>query len=203
MVKRTFDIIASSIGLILLSPLFMLISIAIKLESKGGIFYLQKRVGLNGREFDLIKFRSMYENSDKKGLLTIGNDNRITKVGKFIRKYKLDELPQLINVLKGEMSIVGPRPEVKKYVELYTNEQKKVLTVKPGITEYASIEYRNENELLAKSQYPEKTYIEEIMPKKLQLNLQYIERKGIITDLKIILLTLEKIFIKPDKSVSN
>ena len=181
----------------------MLISIAIKLESKGGIFYLQKRVGLNGREFDLIKFRSMYENSDKKGLLTIGNDNRITKVGKFIRKYKLDELPQLINVLKGEMSIVGPRPEVKKYVELYTNEQKKVLTVKPGITEYASIEYRNENELLAKSQYPEKTYIEEIMPKKLQLNLQYIERKGIITDLKIILLTLEKIFIKPDKSVSN
>ena len=195
MVKRIFDLLASTIGLIILSPLFLLISIAIKLESKGKIFYQQKRVGLNGKEFKLIKFRSMYENSDKKGLLTIGNDNRITKVGKFLRKYKLDELPQLINVIKGEMSIVGPRPEVKKYVEQYTEEQKKVLSVKPGITEFASIEYRNENELLAKSKNPEKTYIEKIMPKKLDLNLKYVRERGMITDLKIIFLTLKKIFL--------
>lgn len=137
----------------------------------------------------------MYENSDKKGLLTIGDDNRITKVGKFLRKYKLDELPQLINVIKGEMSIVGPRPEVRKYVEQYTEEQKKVLSVKPGITEFASIEYRNENELLAKSKNPEKTYIEKIMPQKLNLNLKYVRERGMITDLKIIFLTLKKIFI--------
>ncbi len=195
MVKRIFDVLASTIGLIILSPLFLLISLAIKLESKGKIFYLQKRVGLNGREFKLIKFRSMYENSDKKGLLTIGDDNRITKVGKFLRKYKLDELPQLINVIKGEMSIVGPRPEVRKYVEQYTEEQKKVLSVKPGITEFASIEYRNENELLAKSKNPEKTYIEKIMPQKLNLNLKYVRERGMITDLKIIFLTLKKIFI--------
>ena len=195
MVKRIFDLLASTIGLIILSPLFLLISLAIKLESKGKIFYLQKRVGLNGREFKLIKFRSMYENSDKKGLLTIGNDNRITKVGKFLRKYKLDELPQLINVIKGEMSIVGPRPEVRKYVELYTEEQKKVLSVKPGITEFASIEYRNENELLAKSKNPEKTYIEKIMPQKLDLNLKYVRERGMIIDLKIIFLTLKKIFL--------
>jgi len=195
MVKRTFDIFASSIGLIILSPLFLLISISIKLESKGRIFYLQKRVGLNGREFYLIKFRSMYENSDKKGLLTIGNDNRITKVGRFIRRYKLDELPQLINVLKGDMSLVGPRPEVPQYVKLYNEEQKKVLLVRPGITDYASLKYYNESKLLANTKSLEQTYIEEIMPQKLSLNLKYINNQNFFVDLKIILLTIKKIFL--------
>ena len=194
MAKRLFDIFFSLFGLILLSPLFIVLSVIILFDSKGGIFYKQIRVGKNGIDFKLYKFRSMRIGSDKKGLLTIGGkDYRITRSGYFIRKYKLDELPQLINVLIGNMSLVGPRPEVRKYVYLYSTEQLKVLSVKPGITDYASIQYSNENELLAKSSNPEKTYIEEIMPHKLKLNMIYINEISLSTDLKIILKTIRKI----------
>jgi len=194
MIKRCFDIFASFIGLLLLSPFFIIISIVIILDSRGGVFYKQVRVGKNNVDFKLFKFRSMSTGSDKKGLLTVGGrDSRITRSGYFIRKYKLDELPQLLNVLFGEMSLVGPRPEVRKYVDMYNAEQMKVLSVKPGITDYASIEYSNENELLAKSSEPEKTYIEEIMPAKLLLNQKYIAEQGLLTDLKIIFKTIAKI----------
>jgi lipopolysaccharide/colanic/teichoic acid biosynthesis glycosyltransferase len=199
MAKRCFDILFSLSGLILLSPVFILLSIIILLDSKGGIFYKQFRVGKNGVDFKLYKFRSMRIGSDVKGLLTIGGrDSRITKSGYFIRKYKLDELPQLINVFIGDMSLVGPRPEVRKYVELYNKEQLKVLTIKPGITDYASIQYSNENDILSQSQDPEKTYIDVVMPDKLKLNLRYINEIGVITDLKIIFKTIKKIFFKLD-----
>jgi lipopolysaccharide/colanic/teichoic acid biosynthesis glycosyltransferase len=195
MAKRCFDILFSFLGLIFLSPFFILLSIIILLDSKGGVFYKQIRVGKNNIDFKLYKFRSMRVGSDKKGLLTVGGrDNRITKSGYVIRKYKLDELPQLINVFIGDMSLVGPRPEVRKYVDLYNAEQLKVLSVKPGITDYASIQYSNENEILAKSQDPEKTYINEIMPDKLLLNLRYINDISVITDVKIIIKTIKKIF---------
>jgi lipopolysaccharide/colanic/teichoic acid biosynthesis glycosyltransferase len=194
MAKRCFDILFSFIGLVFLSPFFGLLAIIILIDSKGGVFYKQIRVGKKGVDFKLYKFRSMRVGSDKKGLLTVGGrDNRITKTGYFIRKYKLDELPQLINVFIGDMSLVGPRPEVRKYVDLYNSEQLKVLSVKPGITDYASIQYSNENELLAKSQDPEITYIEEIMPDKLNLNLRYINESGVFTDVKIIVKTIKKI----------
>jgi lipopolysaccharide/colanic/teichoic acid biosynthesis glycosyltransferase len=194
MIKRCFDIFASFIGLLLLSPFFIIIAIVILIDSRGGVFYKQVRVGKNNKDFKLFKFRSMSTGSDKKGLLTVGGrDSRITRSGYFIRKYKLDELPQLLNVLFGDMSLVGPRPEVRKYVDMYNAEQMKVLSVKPGITDYASIEYSNENELLAKSSEPEKTYIEEIMPAKLLLNQKYITEQGLLTDIKIILRTIGKI----------
>lgn len=192
--KRLFDIVGSAVGLVVLSPLFVGLAIWIKKESKGPVFYKQKRVGRNGKEFQLFKFRSMRIGSDKLGLLTIGgSDPRITRAGNFIRKYKLDEFPQLINVLIGNMSVVGPRPEVSKYVNLYNEEQLKVLKVKPGITDWASIKYRNENDLLARSDRPEEFYISEVMPAKLALSLQYIEKHNLITDLKIIWLTLKNI----------
>ncbi len=194
MIKRCFDIFASFIGLLLLSPFFIIIAIVILIDSRGGVFYKQVRVGKNNKDFKLFKFRSMSTGSDKKGLLTVGGrDSRITRSGYFIRKYKLDELPQLLNVLFGDMSLVGPRPEVRKYVDMYNAEQMKVLNVKPGITDYASIEYSNENELLAKSSEPEKTYIEEIMPAKLLLNQKYITEQSLLTDIKIILRTIGKI----------
>lgn len=194
MIKRLFDIFFSLIGLIILFPFFLLISIFIVLGSKGGVFYMQKRVGKGGEDFSLVKFRTMKTNSDKKGLLTVGSrDARITKVGYFLRKYKIDELPQLINVLNGTMSLVGPRPEVRKYVELYNEDQKSILNVKPGITDYASIEYFNENDLLAKSDNPEQTYINEVMPAKIELNKKYIDNPTIVADFRIILLTLKKI----------
>lgn len=192
--KRLMDIFFSLIGLILLFPLFLIIGLIIILDSKGGVFYKQTRVGKDGKDFKLFKFRSMAVGSDQKGLLTVGgNDSRITKPGYFIRKYKIDELPQLINVFIGDMSLVGPRPEVRKYVDLYNQEQQKVLSVKPGITDYASIAYINENEVLGKSSNPEKNYIEEVMPSKLKLNLKYIEEKSVITDIKIIFKTIAKI----------
>ncbi len=193
--KRLFDILASFIGLIILSPVLILISLAVAITSGFPVFYLQTRVGKNNVDFKLFKFRSMANNSDKKGLLTVGGrDPRITPAGYFLRKYKLDELPQLFNVLFGSMSLVGPRPEVRKYVDLYNEEQKKVLSVQPGITDYASLDYINENELLAKSQNPEETYIKEVMPAKLQLNLKYINEAGLGTDLKIIFKTIGRIF---------
>jgi len=186
----------SILGLIILSPFLILLSIAIIIESRGGIFYKQTRVGKNNKDFKLYKFRSMQTNSDKKGLLTIGNkDNRITKVGKFIRKYKLDEFAQLLNVLKGDMSLVGPRPEVRKFVDLYNKKQLKVLSVKPGITDYASIEYGNEDEILAKSDNPEKTYIEDIMPHKLELNMKFINNKSVYHYIKIIFLTIFRVIL--------
>jgi len=194
MLKRTFDILFSGIGLLLLFPLFLCIMVATAVSSKGGVFYKQKRIGLNGKPFRILKFRTMYVGSDKKGLLTVGKkDSRVTSVGYYLRKSKLDELPQLINVFIGDMSLVGPRPEVPKYVDLYSTEDKKVLLVRPGITDYASIQFRNENELLAKSDNPEKTYIEEIMPLKLALNKKYITDKNFFNDIKIILGTLKVI----------
>jgi lipopolysaccharide/colanic/teichoic acid biosynthesis glycosyltransferase len=192
---RILDILFSLIGLLILLPFFMILSIAIVLETRGGVFYKQIRVGRNGKDFKLFKFRSMVADSDKNGLLTIGEyDNRITKVGRVIRKYKLDEFAQLINVLKGDMSLVGPRPEVRKYVDMYNHAQKKVLSVKPGITDYASIEYSNENEVLAKSINPEKTYIEEVMPHKLDLNMKYINNRNVFEYLRIIFLTVYRLF---------
>lgn len=192
--KRIFDIFFSIIGLLILSPFFIIIGILIALDSPGGVFYKQVRVGKNGKDFHLFKFRSMRTNSDKKGLLTVGGrDSRITRMGYFIRKYKVDELPQLLNVLFGDMSLVGPRPEVRRYVDLYNAKQKKVLSVKPGITDFASIEYSNENEILGNAEDPEKVYIEEIMPAKLDLNLKYIAEQGIATDFKIIFKTIAKI----------
>lgn len=194
---RLFDFVFSFLGLILLFPLFFIIFIWIKLDSKGTIFYKQVRVGKNNQDFSLYKFRSMKINADKNGFLTIGEkDNRITKSGYYLRKYKIDELPQLINVFIGNMSLVGPRPEVRKYVDLYSDEQRKVLLVKPGITDYASIEYVNENELLAESEEPETTYIKEIMPEKIKLNMKYINNQSVNEYFKIILLTISHVFFK-------
>jgi lipopolysaccharide/colanic/teichoic acid biosynthesis glycosyltransferase len=187
---RLCDIVFSAIGLLLLSPLFLIVYILIRCESKGGGFYCQQRVGKDGRMFDLYKFRSMRTGSDKKGLITVGgHDSRITRMGYFIRKYKIDELPQLWNVLKGDMSLVGPRPEVKKYVDLYTEEQRRVLSVRPGITDYASIEYVDENEILGKADDPDRVYVEEIMPAKIKLNMRYIENRNLNEYFKIIGLT--------------
>ncbi|MES2284816.1 MAG: sugar transferase [Bacteroidota bacterium] len=194
MLKRIFDIFFSFIGLVILLPFFIIIALLIVIDSPGGVFYKQARVGKNNIDFYLFKFRSMRTGADKKGLLTVGGrDSRITRMGYFIRKYKIDELPQLLNVFLGDMSLVGPRPEVRKYVDLYNEKQKMVLSVKPGITDYASIEYSNENELLGKAENPEQVYIEEIMPAKLKLNLKYIDEQGLITDLKIIFKTIGKI----------
>lgn len=191
---RFFDIVFSFFGIIMLSPIFLIIYFLIIIESKGGGFYLQKRVGIQGKDFELYKFRSMANGSDKKGLITIGgNDSRITKMGLFIRKYKIDELPQLFNVFTGDMSLVGPRPEVRKYVDLYNKEQLEVLNVRPGITDYASIEFANENEILGSVLDPEKVYIEEIMPAKIQLNMKYIKNNDLSEYFKIIFLTFSKI----------
>lgn len=192
---RFFDIVFSFFGILLLSPVFIIIYFLIVFESKGGGFYMQNRVGKQGKDFNLYKFRSMSIGSDKKGLITIGgNDSRITKVGLFIRKYKIDELPQLFNVFNGDMSLVGPRPEVRKYVDLYNAEQLEVLRVRPGITDYASIEYANENEILGSVSDPEEIYVQEILPTKIKLNMKYIKNKNLNEYFKIIFLTFSKIF---------
>lgn len=197
MIKRLFDIVFSIFGLVLISPILIFISISIKLNSRGPIFYSQVRIGKNHIKFELLKFRTMVENADKGGLLTVGSrDSRVTKIGYYLRKFKLDELPQLLNIVKGEMSFVGPRPEVEKYVNLYNQEQLKVLNVKPGLTDFASIEYMDENAILAKSNNPEQSYIQEVMPEKLKLNAKYIEQQSLFTDLKIILKTLKKIVFR-------
>ena len=193
MLKRIFDIISSLFGLILLSPFMIIIAILIKLDSKGPVFFKQVRVTKNGREFKIFKYRTMKIGSDKYSQITVGKDSRITKVGDFLRKYKLDEIPQLINVLIGDMSLVGPRPEVPKYVTLYTEEQREILKVRAGITDYASIEFSNENDILANEADPEKAYIEKIMPRKIELNKKYLSEISVITDIKIILLTIKKI----------
>lgn len=189
--KRLFDITASFFGIIILSPLLIFIGLWVGLSSKGGVFYKQIRVGRNNKDFKLYKFRSMRVNSDKQGLLTVGSkDSRITKAGYFIRKYKIDELPQLFNVLKGDMSFVGPRPEVRRYVDLYSKEQMKVLSVRPGITDPASIKYRNENDLLSSANNPEEYYIQYIMPDKLKINIDYINKRTFFKDIKIIFQTI-------------
>jgi len=191
---RLFDILFSTLGLIILSPLFVILYILIRTESKGGAFYVQERIGKDGRSFGLYKFRTMRVGSDTEGLLTIGeHDNRITRIGYYLRKTKIDELPQLLNVVKGDMSLVGPRPEVKKYVDLYTDEQRRVLNVRPGVTDYASIEYVNENELLSKAEDPDRVYIEEVMPDKIKLNMKYLEHYTIHEYFKIIFLTIKSL----------
>lgn len=192
---RLLDIIFAMFGVIILSPFFILLSLWVKLDSKGPVLYKQKRIGRGGEEFSLLKFRSMHVDADKKGLLTVGGrDPRITRSGFILRKFKLDELPQLFNVLAGDMSLVGPRPEVKKYVDLYTDEQRKILSVRPGITDMASIEFSNENEILEQQANPEQYYIDHIMPEKIRLNQQYIQAPTVGNYFRIILLTVKKIF---------
>lgn len=192
-VKRIFDFFAALIGIIILLPIFIIVSIAIKLDSPGNIMFLQKRVGKCGKEFDIFKFRTMVTNAERLGKqITVGKDNRITKVGAFLRKYKIDELPQLFNVLKGDMSLVGPRPEVPKYVALYNEEQKKVLSVRPGITDLASLKYSDENDILGKVENPEEYYINVIMKDKLSLNLEYIEKSNLFFDISLVIKTILK-----------
>lgn len=191
---RFCDIVLSCLGLLLLSPLFAVVAVWIVIDNPGPIFYRQMRVGKDGKDFGLLKFRSMRIGADKESLITIGeHDSRITRAGYYIRKYKLDELPQLWNVLTGDMSLVGPRPEVRRYVDMYTDEQRQVLTVRPGITDYASIEYIDENRILAQAEDPDRTYIEEIMPAKIAMNMRYIEHQTLGEYLKIIFLTFAKI----------
>ena len=192
--KRAFDLVFSLLVLILFLPFGLIISLLIVFSSPGGIFYRQERIGQNGVPFMLYKFRSMRKNADQSGRLTVGmNDSRITSVGVFIRKYKLDEFPQFINVLIGDMSIVGPRPEVHEFVAMYSEEQQKILTVKPGITDYASLEYFNENEQLAQSEDPKRTYIEEVMPHKIEINQKYLSTPTLGHDLQIIFKTIRRI----------
>lgn len=191
-IKRLFDILASLFGILVMAIPMIIISIAIKLDSKGPVFFKQKRVKKNNKDFTILKFRTMVVDAPNLGMaITVGDDPRITKVGKFLRKTKLDEFPQLFNVLVGDMSFVGPRPEVRKYVDLYSDSDRDILKIRPGITDLASIKYRNESEILDKSDNPEKTYVEEIMPNKIELNKQYIENINLINDIKIILQTLK------------
>ncbi|MBS1548068.1 MAG: sugar transferase [Bacteroidetes bacterium] len=195
MLKRAFDIVFAAVLLVLLSPLLLVFALAVALTSPGGAFFRQVRVGRGGRAFKLVKFRSMRPGSEATGQLTIGGrDPRITGVGYILRKTKLDELPQLWNVLIGDMSVVGPRPEVPKYVALYTEEQRHVLNVRPGITGMASLDYIDENELLARAADPEQAYINEVMPAKLALDLRYVRERNFLLDLRIILATVGKVF---------
>lgn len=191
---RLCDIVFSFFGLLFLSPLFLIVALWIVIDDPGPVFYRQQRVGRHNRDFGLLKFRSMRVGADKMSLITIGDrDPRVTRAGYYIRKFKLDELPQLWNVLIGDMSLVGPRPEVRRYVDLYTEKQRQVLSVRPGITDYASIEYIDENKLLAQAADPDKTYIEEIMPAKIELNRRYINNPTLGQYFKIIFLTIAKI----------
>lgn len=188
--KRLFDIVASGLGIIVLSPLFFILAFWIVLDSKGPVFYRQNRVGRFNKDFRMLKFRSMAEGSDKGSLVTVGTrDSRITRAGYFLRKSKLDELPQLFNVLVGDMSLVGPRPEVRHYVNYWTPEQMHVLDIRPGITDPASIKFRNESELLEQVEDPEKYYIEEIMQEKIKLYLDYVDNHSLWGDLCIIFKT--------------
>lgn len=188
--KRAFDIIASGLGLIVLSPLFIILAIWIKLDSKGPVFYRQVRVGLHNKDFRIFKFRSMRVGADKGSLVTIGGrDPRVTRSGYWIRKFKLDELPQLINVFLGDMSLVGPRPEVRHYVDYWTPDQMRVLDVRPGITDPASIKFRNENELMEKADDPEKYYIEVIMQEKIKLYLEYVDHHSFWGDIGLVFKT--------------
>lgn len=192
--RRIFDIILSLGALLLLSPLWILLAIRVAMDSPGGVIYSQVRIGKNGHPFRLYKFRSMHLGADAGSQLTIGSDSRITPSGRFLRKYKLDELPQLFNILTGDMAFVGPRPEVPRYVEMYDPRQRRVLSVRPGLTDYASLAYFDESELLGRHPDPERLYIDEIMPAKLALNLQYIDSRSFGSDMKILGRTLLRIF---------
>jgi lipopolysaccharide/colanic/teichoic acid biosynthesis glycosyltransferase len=197
MVKRLMDLLVSLLALIVLSPFFLIIALIIKIYSPGPVFYQQDRVGVNGKLFKLFKFRSMRIDSDKHAAITIGKrDPRITGIGYFLRKFKLDEMPQLINIIKGDMSLVGPRPEVEKFVKLYDQQQLRVLSIRPGLTDYASIEFRNENELLEGKTDPIDFYVREIMPVKLNLNLKYIENRSVWTDFKILFKTVFLVILR-------
>jgi lipopolysaccharide/colanic/teichoic acid biosynthesis glycosyltransferase len=190
--KRLFDFLAALTGLLLLSPLLIVLAVWVLLDDGKPVFFRQERVGQNGVLFKLLKFRSMYRDAEKRGQLTVGGrDPRITKSGYLLRKYKLDELPQLWNVVKGDMSIVGPRPEVPKYVNTYTDAQREVLSVRPGLTDPASVEYIDEDELLGRSKDPEATYINEILPAKVDLQLRYVRERSFKKDLGVILQTLK------------
>lgn len=194
MYRAIFDIIVSTVAILVLSPFLIIIMIAIALDSRGGVFFKQVRVGKSRKNFNLLKFRTMRPFSEKEGKITVGNDDpRITPVGAFLRKYKMDELPQLFNVILGDMHLVGPRPEVPEYVAKYTAEQLRVLSVKPGITDYASLEYFNENELLAQSPNPEETYVSVVMPAKLKMNLEYVDNRNFPADVKILVKTVMRI----------
>ena len=196
-IKRPFDLIFSFVGISLFLPMGALIALIIKIEDGGPIFYIQERVGQGGRHFKMIKFRTMIRDADKIGsAITIGNDSRITRVGRWLRRFKLDEFPQLFNVLKGEMSFVGPRPEVPKYVTLYNDTEREVLNLVPGITDPASIIYRNENEILGKFGDPEKHYVEKIMPDKIRINLEYAKKANFLSDIFVILKTIGLLFKK-------
>ena len=195
--KRLFDILASGLGLVVLSPLFAVLAVWIKADSRGPVFYRQTRVGRDNKDFRLFKFRSMRPDSDKLGLITVGgHDPRVTRSGYYIRKYKLDELPQLINVFKGDMSLVGPRPEVRKYVDMYTPAQMRVLSVRPGITSLASIRYRNENDIRAVADDPDRCYVEKVMPDKLAIDLEYVGRATLWNDIRLIFSTFKEIIAK-------
>ncbi len=193
--KRCFDVFFAISGILLCTPLWVILPLFILLDSPGNPFFKQIRVGRNNIDFKLFKFRSMRNDSEKRGLLTIGSsDSRITRTGYYLRKFKIDELPQLFNILKGDMSFVGPRPEVRKYVEMYDEIQRRILGIKPGLTDYASLQYINENELLKNSPEPEKLYITEIMPAKIRLNLKYMEEMSVLTDIRILMRTVLEIF---------
>ena len=195
MLKRIFDLVVSFFGLLFLVPFFIIISLCIKFESSGPILFFQNRIGMNGKIFKIFKFRTMRTGSEKLGKLTIGDDERITELGKILRKYKLDELPQLINVFFGSMSLVGPRPEVKEFIDLYTSsEKRKILSVKPGITDEASIEMINENEILDSFDDPQEAYREKILPLKIKHYIRYVENQSFTGDLRIIIKTIYKIF---------
>lgn len=194
--KRIFDILMATVGLVLLSPVLLLLWILVRSDSKGGVMYRQIRVGKNMEDFHLYKFRTMYVHTEDQNLITVGNhDARITKIGYWLRKYKLDELPQLLNILRGHMSFVGPRPEVRKYVNMYNDEQRKVLSVKPGITDWASLAFFKEGELLESVENPEEYYVQTVIPEKISCNLKYITHHNVAIDLQIIWLTFKKIVV--------
>lgn len=191
--KRLFDLLFSIVVLILFIPLGIILSLCIIIDSRGGVFYKQERVGLNGAVFTILKFRSMFVKTDSNSSLTVGNDRRITRMGRLIRKLKLDEFPQFLNVIAGQMSVVGPRPEVKEFVDLYSDSQREILRVKPGITDEASLAYFDENNMLSNSSNPKLTYIEEIMPRKIEINLKYISDKSWYSDGIVILKTILRV----------
>lgn len=193
MIIRFFDLFFSILGVIVLAPVFFVVYLLIKISSRGGGFFIQERIGKGGKPFLLIKFRSMVINSEESSLITVANDSRITHIGKFIRKYKIDELPQLFNIIKGDMSIVGPRPEVRKYVDLYNTDQKRILSVKPGLTDYASIAFFDESEQLTYVENYEKFYINELISKKTSLNMIYVKNHSLKNYFIIIYFTIKRL----------
>lgn len=191
MVKRVFDIVCSSVGIILLAPLFAVVAILIKRDSFGPVFFRQTRIGQFGKPFGIYKFRTMCVDAEKKGAqLTTGDDPRITGIGRFLRRYKIDELPQLLNVVSGEMSLVGPRPEVPRYVDVFKEDYEEILTAKPGITDYASLEFKDENEMLKAAEDSDRKYIDDILPVKIEYYKKYLREQSLFTDIKLIFLTL-------------